>query len=287
VRGDPLDKESIITVDNVWFRYDNDAEDWALRDIQLEIYSGEWLAIIGHNGSGKSTLAKCFNGLLLPEKGEIHVQNQSIQTPDSLWEIRRLVGMVFQNPDNQFVGTTVRDDVAFGMENHGIEREEMLRRLDSALKAVDMQEFMQSEPHRLSGGQKQRVAIAGIIALEPLIIILDEATSMLDPQGKKDVLNVVRRLNKEKGITVISITHDLEEASSADRMIIMDKGQVMREGQPSHIFMKPEGLSELGLDLPFTVKLRQALKNHGVQLSDQAFTQKELVNELWTLSSKI
>ncbi|GGE54597.1 energy-coupling factor transporter ATP-binding protein EcfA1 [Pullulanibacillus camelliae] len=283
-----MDKETIITIDNVWFRYADDAEDWALQDIHLDVYSGEWLAITGHNGSGKSTLAKCLNGLLMPEKGEIKVRDNAITDANALWEIRRLVGMVFQNPDNQFVGTTVRDDVAFGMENHGIERGDMLKRLEASLKAVDMQEFAEREPHRLSGGQKQRVAIAGIIALEPAIVILDEATSMLDPRGKKDVLDVMRRLNEEKGITVISITHDLEEASSADRMVVMDRGKVVREGQPSHIFMEPEGLVELGLDLPFTVKLRQALKEHGhIQLSDKAFTQKELVDELWTLSSKI
>jgi len=282
-----LNKETVISIDNIYFKYREDQVNWALEGVSLEVQSGEWLAITGHNGSGKSTLAKCLNGLLLPQEGSIKVKGISTANETDLWEVRRLVGMVFQNPDNQFVGTTVRDDVAFGMENHGVEPEEMQRRLEESLEIVGMSSFLEHEPHRLSGGQKQRVAIAGIIALRPSIIILDEATSMLDPRGKNDVLSVMRDLNKRKGITVISITHDLEEASSADRMIVMDRGKVVREGAPEDVFKDPKGLIDIGLDLPFTVKMRQLLIERGINLSLNAFTQKELVDELWKLQLKI
>ena len=282
-----MNKETVISIDNIYFKYREDQVNWALEGVSLEVQSGEWLAITGHNGSGKSTLAKCLNGLLLPQEGSIKVKGISTANETDLWEVRRLVGMVFQNPDNQFVGTTVRDDVAFGMENHGVEPEEMQRRLEESLEIVGMSSFLEHEPHRLSGGQKQRVAIAGIIALRPSIIILDEATSMLDPRGKNDVLSVMRDLNKRKGITVISITHDLEEASSADRMIVMDRGKVVREGAPEDVFKDPKGLIDIGLDLPFTVKMRQLLIERGINLSLNAFTQKELVDELWKLQLKI
>ncbi|GGH85310.1 energy-coupling factor transport system ATP-binding protein [Pullulanibacillus pueri] len=280
--------ETMIDIESLCFKYRNEDPDWILDHISLHVEAGEWLAITGHNGSGKSTLAKCLNGLLVPEQGSVKVKGFFTSDEDSLWEIRRSVGMVFQNPDNQFVGTTVRDDVAFGMENHGVPREEMVQRLSESLELVGMSEFQGQEPHRLSGGQKQRVAIAGIVALRPSIIILDEATSMLDPRGKSDVLKVMHELNKTRGITVISITHDLEEASSADRMIVMDEGRIVREGTPIDIFKEPEGLVEMGLDLPFTVKLRQLLiEENGLNLSEKAFTEKELVDELWKLQLNI
>ncbi|WEG12644.1 energy-coupling factor ABC transporter ATP-binding protein [Pullulanibacillus sp. KACC 23026] len=278
--------EPIIQVNKLGFRYSQEQPDWSLEDVSLEVYKGEWLAIIGHNGSGKSTLAKCLNGLLVPEKGDILVNGLNTKEGETLWEIRRLVGMVFQNPDNQFVGATVRDDVAFGMENHGIPREEMVIRLQEALDWVGMSDYVEQEPHRLSGGQKQRVAIAGIIALRPSIIVLDEATSMLDPKGQADIIEIMRRLNKEQGITVLSITHDLEEASHADRIVVMNQGHVLGEGTPREVFKDPEQLLSIGLDLPFSVKLREGLTNQQVRVSKEIFLEEELVEELWTLRSR-
>ncbi|MFC7394874.1 energy-coupling factor ABC transporter ATP-binding protein [Scopulibacillus cellulosilyticus] len=278
--------DKIIEVNDLFFRY-NDGDQWTINGVSMFVNQGEWLSIIGHNGSGKSTLAKCLNGLLLPEKGSVLVNRLDTSDEESIWEIRRQVGMVFQNPDNQFVGTTVRDDVAFGMENHGVPREEMLIRLDNALKQVKMEGFAQQEPHRLSGGQKQRVAIAGIIALKPSIIILDEATSMLDPEGRNEIIHTMRDLNKEYGVTVISITHDLEEAIYSDRILVMNHGEILDQGSPRDIFKTTKLLEDVGLDLPFTIKLRQQLQKQGFPLSDNALFQEELVEELWTLRSKI
>ncbi|TCP24191.1 energy-coupling factor transport system ATP-binding protein [Scopulibacillus darangshiensis] len=276
----------IIEVNDLCFRY-YEHDPWTIDSVSLFVNEGEWLSIIGHNGSGKSTLAKCLNGLLLPEEGSVKIGGLDTRDELAIWDIRRQVGMVFQNPDNQFVGTTVKDDVAFGMENHGIPRNDMIVRLDEALKLVQMEEYAAEEPHRLSGGQKQRVAIAGIIALSPSIIILDEATSMLDPQGRQEIIETMRYLNKENNITVLSITHDLEEAIYSDRMIVMNQGKVLREGLPSEIFKEAKMLEDIGLDLPFTVKMRQALSKLGVPLSENALLQEELVEELWTLQSKI
>jgi energy-coupling factor transport system ATP-binding protein len=281
-----LNHEKLIEVNDLTFRYKEDMPP-ILDHVNLDVYAGEWLAIIGHNGSGKSTLAKCLNGLLAPESGTIRVGGFDTSNEDALWEIRRQVGMVFQNPDNQFVGTSVRDDVAFGMENHGIPREEMIKRIDEALKLVNMEGTEEREPHRLSGGQKQRVAIAGIIALQPSIIVLDEATSMLDPKGKSDVLRIMHDLNKNKGITVISITHDLDEAATADRIIVMEHGKMVLSGSAKEVFEKPQLLLEIGLDLPFAIQMREQLINKGVQISSDAFTQEELVDELWRLKSTI
>ena len=275
----------VIGVTDLYFRYSAE-EDYTLNALSFTVKQGEWLSIIGHNGSGKSTLAKCLNGLLLPDKGRVTVKGMDTANEELLWEIRREVGMVFQNPDNQFVGTTVKDDVAFGMENHGLPRETMIERLESSLKLVKMEDYEEQEPHRLSGGQKQRVAIAGIIALQPSIIILDEATSMLDPQGRREIIETMHYLNREKGITVISITHDLEEAIYSDRMIVMNHGEIVNEGTPRELFKSTEGLQSIGLDLPFTIKLRQALQEKGLPLSEEALFQEELVSELWTLKSK-
>ncbi|RYL89407.1 energy-coupling factor ABC transporter ATP-binding protein [Sporolactobacillus sp. Y61] len=277
--------EKIIKVDNVSYQYTED-HPWVLQDVSFSVNRGEWLAIIGHNGSGKSTLAKCLNGLLLPQKGTVHVGGYDTRDKSAIWEIRRQVGMVFQNPDNQFVGATVQDDVAFGMENHGIPRDEMIKRLKESLKLVRMDQFASQEPHRLSGGQKQRVAIAGIVALQPMIIILDEATSMLDPEGRREIIRTMRTLNRTRGITVLSITHDLNEAIYADRVLVMNNGRMIREGGPREIFQTPELLEKIGLDLPFSIKLRNLLREKGVGLSDHALTQEELVNELWTLRSQ-
>ncbi|SHF63398.1 energy-coupling factor transport system ATP-binding protein [Heyndrickxia coagulans DSM 1 = ATCC 7050] len=271
----------IIDIDQVSFRYP-EQETYALTNISFQVYKGEWLAIVGHNGSGKSTLARLLNGLQFPGKGAITVSGLKL-SDENVWEIRRRVGMVFQNPDNQFVGTTVQDDVAFGLENHGVPREEMVKRVHDALKRVRMSDFLDREPHHLSGGQKQRVAIAGIIALKPEVIILDEATSMLDPVGRKEVLETIRQLKQEAGLTVISITHDLEEAAQAERMIVMNRGEVYQEGTPRDIFQMDETLTALGLDIPFPVKMAKALKARGLDLPEIYLTDEELVDALWTL----
>jgi energy-coupling factor transport system ATP-binding protein len=268
----------MIKVNDVYFRYP-DQEAYALEGISLHVEQGEWLAIVGHNGSGKSTLAKMLNGLHFPEKGEVTVDGIALEEK-SIWDIRAKIGMVFQNPDNQFVGATVEDDVAFGLENHGVPYESMVQRVNDALKRVHMEDFLDQEPHHLSGGQKQRVAIAGVVALQPDIIILDESTSMLDPKGKKEVLETVRNLKEKENLTVISITHDLEEAAKADRIIVLNRGEVFKEGTPQEIFLLEDELKELGLDSPFTIKLSGALKNAGIPLIKTYFTEEELVNEL-------
>jgi energy-coupling factor transport system ATP-binding protein len=268
----------MINVNDVYFRYP-DQEAYALEGISLHVEHGEWLAIVGHNGSGKSTLAKMLNGLHFPEKGDVTVDGIALEE-ETIWDIRSKIGMVFQNPDNQFVGATVEDDVAFGLENHGVPYETMVQRVNDALKRVHMEDFLDQEPHHLSGGQKQRVAIAGVVALQPDIIILDESTSMLDPKGKKEVLETVRILKEKENLTVISITHDLEEAAKADRIIVLNKGKVFKEGTPQEIFLLEDELKKLGLDSPFTIKLSGALKNAGLPLPDTYFTEEELVNEL-------
>jgi len=277
-------EEQLIKADRLYFRY-GEHSDWVIRDLSFHVLKGEWLAVIGHNGSGKSTLAKMLNGLLVPDKGKVSVEGYFTDEEESVWEVRRRVGLVFQNPDNQFVGATVKDDVAFGMENHGIPRQEMLKRLDDALSKVNMEEYLMREPHRLSGGQKQRVAIAGILAVHPSIIILDEATSMLDPRGRREVLETVRKLNRDEGVTVISITHDLHEAVFSDRIMVMKAGEMIHSGEPHEIFQIGEELLEIGLDLPFPVKLRQKLLDSGFSISDHAVREEELVEELWKLRS--
>lgn len=276
--------KEIIQVERVSFRYGEEGP-YALQDVDFSVKEGEWLAIVGHNGSGKSTLAKLLNGLLLPSSGVIRVEGFETNKKEEIWEIRRRVGMVFQNPDNQFVGTTVRDDVAFGLENIGIEREEMKRRIADSLEKVKMSAFLDQEPHRLSGGQKQRVAIAGILAMKPSVIILDESTSMLDPIGRKEVMETVRLLQKQENISVISITHDLEEVIHADRMIVMNKGKKLAEGTPREIFERPLNLPSIGLALPFSVLLSEQLQEKGMPLSEKYVTEEELVNAIWTLKS--
>jgi len=272
--------ESIVSLKGVSFQYEGQ-ERYALNNVTFDIYEGEWLAIVGHNGSGKSTMAKLLNGLQFPQEGEITVCGIGLNE-ETIWDVRKKLGMVFQNPDNQFVGTTVQDDVAFGLENHGIPRDEMVQRVEDSLKKVKMDKFLYQEPHHLSGGQKQRVAIAGVLALRPSVIILDEATSMLDPRGREEVLETVRVLKEEKSLTVISITHDLEEAAKADRIIVMNKGEVFREGVPEEIFSMDEQLIQLGLDIPFSVKMSKAFRQKGIDLSKHYLSEEELVTELWT-----
>ncbi|MEB3752680.1 energy-coupling factor ABC transporter ATP-binding protein [Geobacillus icigianus] len=276
--------EPILSLEEVCFRYPNQSE-YAVQHVSFQAERGEWLAIVGHNGSGKSTIARLLIGLLRPERGVIRLFGRPLDET-TVWDVRRRVGMVFQNPDNQFVGTTVEDDIAFGLENNGIPRDEMAWRIDEAIRQVHMEPFLHHEPHRLSGGQKQRVAIAGILALRPDMIILDEATSMLDPRGRDEVLETVRRLNRQHRITVLSITHDLEEAAKADRLIVMNKGEVMAEGTPEQIFRLGSKLERIGLDLPFAVKMGSRLREQGLPLRLGYFTMEELVEELWTLYSK-
>jgi len=274
-----MDHKVLVSVDSLSFMYE-DQQTKALDNVSFQIKEGEWVAIVGHNGSGKSTLAKLLNGLYFTKEGSIRIGDIVI-SEETVWDARKRVGMVFQNPDNQFVGTTVKDDVAFGLENNAIPREEMHKRVEASLEKVNMLSFLDQEPHHLSGGQKQRVAIAGVIALKPSIIVLDEATSMLDPQGRQEVLELIKEL-KQENMTVISITHDLDEAARADRIIIMNKGQVYQEGKPSEIFQLEKELIEIGLDIPFAIRLRSGLEAQGIQVDKITLTEEELVTELWT-----
>ena len=270
----------IIEINQIEFSYQEDATP-ALKDVSFSINKGEWIAIVGHNGSGKSTLAKAINGLHLPQKGTVTVGGMEL-SEESVWDIRRMVGMVFQNPDNQFVGATVEDDVAFGLENQGIERSELQRRVQDALEKVKMQDFATREPARLSGGQKQRVAIAGVVALRPDIIILDEATSMLDPEGRDDVIATINEIKEESDLTVISITHDIDEAASANRILVMREGELYQEGTPEEIFSAGPELVSLGLDLPFPEKLKAALKARGVNVPMNYLDEEGMMDWLWT-----
>ena len=273
----------ILALNHVTFAYpsEDDTPRNAVEDVSFSIAEGEWIAIVGHNGSGKSTIAKLMNGLLYPQQGDVRFM-RNVLNDDNLWDVRSQMGMVFQNPDNQFVGATVQDDVAFALENNGVPHEEMVLRVQEALTQVKMQDFLDHEPHHLSGGQKQRVAIAGALALRPKLLILDEATSMLDPQGRMEVLQTVQQLRAETGLTVISITHDLEEAILADRLLFMNGGKKFATGTPNEIFALGDELIELGLDLPFAMKLSRLLKAEGVALNGQNMTEEELVNDIWT-----
>ena len=273
--------QTIIELEDIHYRYHEDDAREALAGVSLEIRRGEWLAIIGHNGSGKSTLAKVMNGLIEANTGTV-VVNGKMLTAETVFDARRTVGMVFQNPDNQFVGTTVEDDIAFGLENIGLPREEMLERVTKVLEMVKMSEFRTKEPARLSGGQKQRVAIAGVTALEPEVIILDEATSMLDPKGRLEVISTIQKLHKEKKITVISITHDLDEAAQADRVVLMEQGQIQQIGTPKEIFKLGTKLVEKGLDVPFAEKLIEALRERGINIPEEYLDEEGLVEWLWT-----
>ncbi|WP_280738777.1 MULTISPECIES: energy-coupling factor ABC transporter ATP-binding protein [unclassified Enterococcus] len=273
--------QPIVKLENIDFKYPNDEEKYALKDVSLEIQRGEWIAIIGHNGSGKSTLAKTINGLLLPENGAVTINDKPLNA-ENIWDIRKMVGMVFQNPDNQFVGATVEDDVAFALENQGVPRDEMLVRVKAALTKVRMWDFASREPARLSGGQKQRVAIAGVVALRPDIIILDEATSMLDPEGREEVIQTIKEIKEESNLTVISITHDIDEAANANRIFVMKQGELIKEGQPAEIFSAGPELISLGLDLPFPEKLKLALKEKGIAVPDRYLTEEGMIDWLWT-----
>jgi len=277
-------RKKLIEFRNVSFRY-GEEHPWVLKNLSFEIYESEFVAIIGHNGSGKSTIAKLVNGLLFPQEGEILINDVSVNE-ETIWEIRREIGMVFQNPDNQFVGATVQDDVAFGMENRAIPREEMVKRIDDTLSAVGMLDYRMTEPHRLSGGQKQRVAIASVLAISPQVLILDEATAMLDPKGRKEIMQTVSELSEQRGLSLISITHDLAEVVQAERVIVMNQGEIWAEATPRVIFSKRNELREIGLDVPFVAILAEELKRVDVTLSQEPLNHEELLEELWTLHSR-
>lgn len=276
---------AIIDLHDVTYTYPAEEQTRpAVANLSLTIKQGEWIAIVGHNGSGKSTMAKLINGLLFPQQGSVELFGLPLNE-ETLWEIRSNLGMVFQNPDNQFVGATVQDDVAFALENNGISYEEMVERVTSALKQVQMEDYVNQEPHHLSGGQKQRVAIAGAIALRPKLLILDEATSMLDPQGRREVIQTIRALRDLSDVTVLSITHDLEEAMLADRVIVMNGGEKYAEGTPREVFSNRDEITALGLDLPFAANVAALLRARGVNLPSTLMSEQELVDRLWTLHS--
>lgn len=273
-------EETILTAQNLKFRYDSDQPVYALDGVSTEVKRGEFVAVLGANGCGKSTLAKHFNAILLPESGKVYVEGMDTSDDSKLYDIRQTVGMVFQNPDNQIVANVVEEDVAFAPENLGVPTEEIRRRVDAALAAVDMTAFTTHAPHLLSGGQKQRVAIAGVIAMEPACIVLDEATAMLDPVGRQEVLSAVHKLNREKGITVVLITHHINEAEDADRVIVMDDGQVVLDGGPREVFTKVEALRSMGLTVPDTIDLLDRLRRDGVAVPPDALTVEECADAI-------
>ena len=268
----------IIDLKNVSFRYDTTVDEYQIDSVSFHVKQGEWLSIVGHNGSGKSTIVRLIDGLLEAESGEIVIDGIPL-TRETVWENRSKIGIVFQNPDNQFVGATVEDDVAFGLENQGIPRKEMLQRVEKAIEQVGMSTFKNREPSRLSGGQKQRVAIAGIIALRPQIIILDEATSMLDPEGREELMKVVRTLQSQFQLTVISITHDLAEIALSDRTLVFKKGRLESSMTPRELFSRDD-LNQIGLDKPFSKQLQEALSEL-FPLKQDYLTESELLDQLW------
>ncbi|MBQ2699833.1 MAG: energy-coupling factor transporter ATPase [Clostridia bacterium] len=266
-------------VQNAVYAYEEE-ETNAVDGVSFKAEKGELIAVLGHNGSGKSTLAKLLNALYLPNQGKVLICGLDTQDEKETWNIRQHAGMVFQNPDNQLVATVVREDVAFGLENLGVPTEEMIPRIDAALKAVRMTEFAESAPHLLSGGQKQRVAIAGVLAMEPDVLIADEATAMLDPTGRKEVLETVMKLNKEKGITVLWITHFMEEAALCDRVIVMSEGKIVTQGTPREVFRNVEDLKKLHLDVPPMAELCQQLNAGGMRLPEGILTVEEMAKEV-------
>ena len=275
----------MIKADKIKFEYSSHSgeKSLAVKSVDMNIKKGEFVAILGHNGSGKSTMAKLMNALLLPAEGVLLVKDKDTRDESKLWEIRQAAGMVFQNPDNQIVATIVEEDVAFGPENLGVESKEIRRRVDEALKTVHMYEYKLHSPSLLSGGQKQRVAIAGLIAMRPECIILDEPTAMLDPSGRKEVIDTIKHLNKTEGITIILITHFMDEAVNADRIYVMEKGEVLMEGAPKKVFEQVEKLKSLGLDVPQVTELSYLLRKEGIKLPPDILTVEEMVMELCQL----
>ena len=280
-------REPIISARNVCFQYD-DSDHPTVDGVSLEIARGEFVAVLGRNGSGKSTFAKLLNALLIPTSGVLTVDGKRAVDEDSGFDVRRCCGMVFQNPDNQIVATIVEEDCAFGLENLGVEPAEIRRRVDETLREVGMADYASASPSRLSGGQKQRVAVAGVLAMRPKVIVFDESTAMLDPIGRRDILALAKRLNREEGITVVWITHFMDEAVQADRVVVMDSGRIALEGTPREVFVQVDKVRALGLDVPEMMRLSQDLRAAGVNgLSGQAMTVEEMAEELCRLKSKI
>ena len=276
---------NMIEMHGVSYRYEENGRD-VLQNIDLTVQTGEFVCVLGHNGCGKSTLAKLMNGLFQPTAGTVLIGGMDTRGEDDMFRVRACAGMVFQNPDNQTVATVVEEDVAFGPENLGVPQEELRTRVDQALKAVGMSEYAKKEPHRLSGGQKQRVAIAGVLAMEPKLLILDEATAMLDPRGREEVLSTVRKLNREKQITVVWITHFMEGTVEADRLLIMDQGHLCLEGAPRELFARTEELRALKLETPVATQIAQALREHGIPMPNDILTPEELTDALWAFRSE-
>ena len=281
--------QPIISAQDIYFEYRNEEDGTAvpvLKGIDLAIHDGEFVAVLGHNGSGKSTFAKHCNAILLPTGGEMVVAGINTKDEDRLFDIRQNVGMVFQNPDNQIVATIVEEDVAFALENMGVEPSEIRRRVDEALKQVGMYEYREHAPHQLSGGQKQRVAIAGILAMRPRCIVLDEPTAMLDPQGRREVMKTIRQLNRDFGTTVVLITHHMDEAAVSDRVVIIDSGNVLKDGTPKEVFQEVELLKSVGLDVPQVTELIYELRKEGVNLPQDILTEDECYEAIKSLFTK-
>lgn len=275
--------DEMIRIEEVTYEYGSYGEEnylVAVNNVTMKVNKGEYLVILGHNGSGKSTLAKLMNGLLIPTKGDVFVNGINTKDEDRIWDIRETAGMVFQNPDNQIVATIVEEDVAFGPENLGVPSDEIRRRVDRALEIVEMSEYKKHAPHLLSGGQKQRVAIAGILAMNPECIILDEPTAMLDPVGRREIISTLRKLNSKEKKTIIHITHHMDEAVEADRIIVMEKGRIVMEGAPKDIFCQVDKVKELGLDVPQVTELAYELRKEGFCVPCDVLTVEELVNVL-------
>ncbi len=279
-----MNKDFSLKFDNVFYRYESDegdaVNDFAVKEASFEVKSGEMIAVLGHNGCGKSTLAKLTNSIIVPTEGKVLVCGMDTSDESRTYDIRQRVGVVFQNPDNQIVASIVEEDVAFGPENLGIERDEIRKRVDASLKAVDMYDYREHETHKLSGGQKQRVAIAGILAMQPDCIVLDEPTAMLDPVGRQEVMNTVKKFNKELGVTVIFITHFMEEAVEASRILVMDKARIILDGTPKEVFKNSKKIREIGLDVPATVSLALELEKEGYKLSSDLLSVDEFVSDI-------
>ena len=284
-----MNNEKLIDFQKVSFTYDEEVTEkssFALKDVDLTVRSGEFIAVIGHNGSGKSTLAKLSNSIYLPTKGKVFVDGMDTAVPENEFPIRKKVGVVFQNPDNQIVASIVEEDVAFGPENLGVPPEEIRQRVDKALRAVDMYGYRLHETHRLSGGQKQRVAIAGMLAMQPECLVLDEPTAMLDPKGRQEVMNIILRLNKEAGISIILITHFMEEAVFADRIVIVDSGRIVSQGAPETVFADREVLKRCGLDVPEAADIAYRLRQKGIPIPENILTEEQLAKAICELAKK-
>lgn len=281
--------ETIIEIKELEFAYEDseEAQEAVLKGVSLDVKKGEFLAVLGHNGSGKSTLAKHLNAILIPQKGTVTVNGIDTSDENRVFEIRQKVGMVFQNPDNQLVATIVEEDVAFAPENLGVPTEEIRKRVDYALESVNMTEYAQHAPHMLSGGQKQRVAIAGVLAMKPEVLVMDESTAMLDPIGRKEIMSTVKKLNREENITIVMITHFMEEAAQADRVVVMNRGKIVMEGIPRNIFSRVEELKKIGLDVPQTTELLYGLKKSGVDVSIDLLSIDECVDEVLSVAGTV